>query len=75
MEFYKALYTLEGTRSVDEVLDTVPVKVTAEMNSQLLAPFDTGEVKAALFQMFPTKAPVPDGYPAHFFSDIGSCVV
>jgi len=37
------------------------------MNEGLLAPFEKEEVKIALFQMFPTKAPGPDGMPAHFF--------
>ena len=37
--FYKGLYTLEGTDDMASVLDTVPTKVTPEMNDQLLAPF------------------------------------
>ena len=37
------------------------------MNDMLLTPFDSKEVKEALFQMFSTKAPGPDGFPAHFF--------
>jgi hypothetical protein len=37
------------------------------MNDSLLAPFTESEVKEAMFQMFPTKAPGPDGFPAHFF--------
>ena len=49
------------------MLNTVPAKVTPEMNDQLLAPFEEKEVKEALFQMFPTKAPGLDGLPAHFF--------
>ncbi|EMS58566.1 hypothetical protein TRIUR3_19711 [Triticum urartu] len=32
-----------------------------------MAPYKEDEVKKALFQMFPTKAPGPDGFPAHFF--------
>ena len=65
--FYKNLFTAEGTSGMDEVLNTVPVKVTPGMNQQLLAPYSPEEVKKALFQMFPTKASGPDGYPAHFF--------
>jgi hypothetical protein len=49
------------------VLDHVPRKVTDEMNRFLCASFDESEVKNALYQMFPTKAPGADGFPAHFF--------
>jgi hypothetical protein len=65
-----------GTTDTDQLLDMVPIKVTGEMNDVLLKPIGLEEVKNALFQMFPTKAPipVPDGVPAHFFSNIGTSV-
>jgi len=67
LAFYQQLYTSEGTTDMERVLDTVPRKVTSEMNTLLLSPYSMEEVKIALFQMFPTKAPRPDGFPAHFF--------
>jgi hypothetical protein len=65
--FYNDLYSSEGVQGMREVLDAVPVKVIANMNLMLDAPFATEEVKIALFEMYPTKAPGPDGFPAHFF--------
>ncbi|XP_020153536.1 uncharacterized protein [Aegilops tauschii subsp. strangulata] len=66
-DFYQQLYTSEGVHNMEQVLETVPTKVTQEMNELLNAPYSQKEVKIALFQMFPTKAPRPDGYPTHFF--------
>ena len=37
------------------------------MKEMLVAPYTVEEVKSALFQMFPTKSPSPDGFPAHFY--------
>jgi hypothetical protein len=65
--FYKELYTSEGIQGLEEVMSLVPVKVSSGMNEMLDSPFDAAEVKKALFEMYPTKAPGPDGFPAHFF--------
>ncbi|CAM8915205.1 unnamed protein product [Rhodiola kirilowii] len=45
----------------------VPKLITNEMNEMLSAPFTEIEVRRALFQMHPTKAPGLDGFPALFF--------
>lgn len=65
--FYAQLFASKGVNGMEQVLDHVPCKVTEDMNLSLSAPYSNEEVKTALFQMFPTKAPGPDGYPAHFF--------
>jgi hypothetical protein len=65
--FYDNLYTSEGTSGMETVLQAVPILVTSEMNAKLIAPYQAEEVKATLFQMYPTKASGPDGFPAHFF--------
>ncbi|KAL9666828.1 hypothetical protein QQ045_001171 [Rhodiola kirilowii] len=41
----------------EAALDMVPVKVTSAMNQKLDDPYTINEVRAALFQMHPTKAP------------------
>lgn len=52
---------------MEAVLAHVPVKVTNQMNDTLCAAYTAEEVKVALFQMFPTKSPGPDDFPAHFY--------
>ncbi|XP_062007579.1 uncharacterized protein LOC133724753 [Rosa rugosa] len=53
--------------------------VTSEMNQKLCAPYSEEEVKIALFQMYPTKSPGPDGMPPlffqHYWDSIGRDVI
>ncbi|KAL5539433.1 hypothetical protein UlMin_045908 [Ulmus minor] len=56
-----------STSDFASVLSCVHPKVTTDMNNQLLRPFTSEDIKKALMDMNPTKAPGPDGLPAIFF--------
>jgi hypothetical protein len=60
-DFYEDLYKSENTIGIEEVLSHVPRKVNGEMNETLNAAYTEEEVKTTLFQIFPSKAPGPDG--------------
>ena len=50
-------------------MSSIPCRVSKETNVQLLRPFSPEEVKGALFEMNPTKAPSYDGPPTLFFQN------
>ena len=52
---------------MEECLNAVHIKVTEDMNVVLSSEFTAEEVKVALFQMGPTKAPGPDDMNALFY--------
>lgn len=66
-EFYESLFTSEPLVTMNTVLDAIPEKVNHFMNEELCKPYSNEEIKAALFQMGPTKAPDPDGFPTMFY--------
>ena len=52
---------------MEDCLDAVQQKVTPAMQEVLSSTFTAEEIKAALFQMGPTKAPGPDNMNALFY--------
>lgn len=49
------------------VIKLIESKVTGDMNDVLMQSYTEEEIKKALNQMHPAKAPGPDGMPSLFF--------
>ncbi|KAL5581997.1 hypothetical protein UlMin_014439 [Ulmus minor] len=68
-DYFEAIF-ISSNPSLDlikEVTGSIPCRVSKEDNYFLLRPFVEDEVKAALFEMNPTKAPGFDGLSVLFF--------
>ena len=65
--FYSTLYTSQGFRPMEELLDRVPVRVSEQMNDALDKIYNAEEVKTAQFQMASSKAPGVDCFTTGFF--------
>jgi hypothetical protein len=65
--FFESLYLSQGFRNMDELLAFVQPKVSQHLNDGMDAPYTEEEVRKALFQMAPSKAPGVDGFTAGFF--------
>ena len=65
--YFDNLFTIGTCSQIDDCLNTMPYKLTPEMQQELTCDFIAEEIKDALFQMGPTKAPRPDGMNALFF--------
>lgn len=65
--YYKNLFTSSAGNQTEELLLSVPPKVTAVMNSSLLCPFTEEEVKAGLDAIGDLKSPGADGMSSLFY--------
>lgn len=69
MEHFSKVFTSSSPTN-DAILkatSSIPISVTQEMVNHLEAPYSEEEVRIALNQMFPTKAPGPDEFPSLFY--------
>ena len=65
--YFNHLFTSSIPSTVGEVVQYVDPVVTTDTNADLMRQFTHDEVKRALFQMHPSKAPGPDGMIVLFF--------
>jgi hypothetical protein len=65
--FYTNLYTSQGIPVMDELLALVPERLDNSARVNIDKDYTEEEIKMALFQMHPSKAPGVDGFTAGFF--------
>jgi hypothetical protein len=66
-DFFKDLYSVDTDVQPGIIADLLQKKINDQINEGLCAKFTDEEISFALFQIGPTKAPGPDGFPASFF--------
>ena len=70
VEYFNNLFNSSNPTEITEVVQHVDGVVSQAMNDKLLLPVLPSEIKTALFQICPSKAPGLDGMFASFFSKI-----
>ena len=66
-DYFNTLFHAGSGDQMEECLDAIPSRVTEDMLMILSSEFTAEEVKVALFQIGPTKAPGPNGMNALFY--------
>lgn len=75
--FYKKLFQgqdIQHEINWDVELQDIEMCVSAEVNDRLKEPYTNAEIKRALFEMHPAKAPGIDGYSTLFYQKFWSVI-
>lgn len=66
-DYFSGIYRSQQSGNANDIIDALEPRISYDMNCILNATFTVEEVRAALFQMEPSKCPGPDGMPPLFF--------
>jgi hypothetical protein len=67
VNYFRNMFATSYPTRIAETLTAVEKVVSEESNQRLLQPYTSEEVRVALFQMHPSKAPGSDGMSSFFF--------
>ena len=67
MKYFSGLFIVGPVGDMEVSLQNLNMRVSDEMNGELLKMFTKEEISFAFKQMMPLKAPGPDGLPTNFF--------
>ena len=70
VSYFKNLYSSAYPTRISDVLDSIPTKVTKDMNQSLIKEFTREEIEVALNQMHPNKSSWTGRYVCYLFSKL-----
>ncbi|XP_073298281.1 uncharacterized protein [Primulina huaijiensis] len=75
-DYFTCLFTSikPSTQDIAMVMDTIVPVVGNEMNDKLCEPFTEDEIRKAVFDLSPSKAPGSDGFTAMFYQKLWTTV-
>lgn len=71
IDFFADLFTTSNPTGMDESCEAVQHKLTEDQNEWCTRPYSMEEIKEAIDQMHPLKAPGPDGIQPCFTKNTG----
>ncbi|XP_019173839.1 PREDICTED: uncharacterized protein LOC109169413 [Ipomoea nil] len=78
LQYFQHIFASGNPENGENFFNSITPRVTPAQNESLIRPFTMDEVKAALFSMYPDKAPGPDGmnpgFYQHFWDEVGGDV-
>ncbi|CAM8916564.1 unnamed protein product [Rhodiola kirilowii] len=75
--YFQGIFSSASCMNVSDMINSmqcVPNIITEDHNRVLTEPYAESEIKTALFQLYPYKAPGLDGFPAGFFQKFWSTI-